>query len=71
VLRAGPSKKHKSHKYVIINNNRDPTSMNIKPSSNGFPRLKSWDFASLLGFANMSGTRDLGPHVFINKAVLH
>jgi hypothetical protein len=26
-------------------------------------KLKSWDFASVLGLANMSGTWELGPHV--------
>ena len=30
---------------------------------NGFLRLKSWDFASMLGLADMSGTWDFGPHV--------
>ena len=33
------------------------------PCFNGFSRLKSWDFASMLGLANMSGTWDLGPRV--------
>ena len=70
MLRVGSSKKHESHKY-FIQNNQDPTSMDIKPYCNGFLRLKSWDFASMLGLASMSGTRDLGPHVLINEAGLH
>jgi hypothetical protein len=32
-----------------------------KPHFNGFLRLKSWDFAFMLGLADMSGT--WGPHV--------
>ena len=31
--------------------------------NNGFSRLKGWDFASMLGLANMSGTSNFGPNV--------
>ena len=31
-----------------------------QPCFNGFLRLRSWDLASMLGIANMSGTWDLG-----------
>ena len=29
---------------------------------NDFLRIKSWDFVSILGLADMSGTRDFRPH---------
>ena len=35
--------------------------MDFKPNVIGFLGLKSWDFASMLGLADMSGTGDLGP----------
>ena len=35
--------------------------MIIYPYFNGYLRLKSWDFAFMLGLANMNGTWDLGP----------
>ena len=37
--------------------------MNINHVLIGFLRFESWDFASMLVLANMSGIYDLGPHV--------
>ena len=34
-----------------------------KPYINGLLKLKSWDFASMLGLVDMSGSWDLRPHV--------
>ena len=34
-----------------------------KSYHNGSLRLKSWDFASMLGLTNMIGTLDLWPYV--------
>jgi hypothetical protein len=45
------------YKINIIYFNED------KPYSNSFLRLKIWDFASMSGLVDMSGTRNLGHHV--------
>ena len=41
---------------------KNMTLVDYNSCCNDFSRLKSWDVASMLGLADMSGTWDLGPH---------
>ena len=60
--KARPNSQDKSRKYLCIKYSRSDFNDTL-PYFNGFLRLKIWDFTSMLGLANMSGTWDLGLHV--------
>ena len=59
--KARPNPQHKFH--VIFAINQDSNLNEYKAYLNGFLRLDSWDFASMLGLPNMSGIWDLLPRV--------
>jgi hypothetical protein len=52
---------------IFAQNNQDPPLMITNFIFNGFLKLKNWDFASMLGLANMSGTWDFGTSCELNK----
>ena len=57
-----PNSQHKPCEYFCIKQSRS-TFKDNEPYFNGSLMLKSWNFSSMLGLANTSGTWNLGPHV--------
>ena len=57
--KARPNSQHKFRKYFCVKYFRSDF-YDKYPYFNGFLKLRSWDFAFMLGLANMSGDLGLG-----------